>query len=259
MHKKNRVEDYKRIQSELDLDQIYLHKGWGRLIGNLYKPVGERSLEEYYDDLITHMNTRVLLDPKRAIGGDWDTAGKHQLDILRSLGLQRDHSLLDFGCGTLRAGKDIIPYLDKGKYTGIDISPEALRSAHDLIEKQGLEEKTPRLIFNDDPVSDEMFPGLEGETFDCIVCLWVCYDMPADVFQRFLHQAIDHMHSESFMVFSWVKRDYTRPPDDKLFSWMHDWRIVDSVVNQRGLIHTELNVKLHPDDEQVVSCLEFKE
>lgn len=258
MHRKNHVNEYLRIQSEGGLEPVHIHKGWGRVVGDMYRPVGERSIQEYYDDLITHMNTRVLLSPEYAIGGDWDTAGELQLNIMRSVGMGASDSLLDFGCGTLRAGKHFIPFLEQRKYTGIDISPEAIDSARQLVTERQLEDKEPRLILNDRPADEEMFPGMEGKTFDYIVCLWVCYDMPEKVFRRFLHQAIDHMHSDSVMVFSWVKRDHTHPPDDKLFSWMHDYRIVEEVVEERGVVYMEFPFNLHKDDEQIVACLELE-
>ncbi len=254
MHRHSKVEQYRRIQSQMGIDEIYLHKGWGRILGELYD-TEDRSQQQYFHDLVTHMNTRVLLDPQKAIGGDWVEGGKKQLDIMRSMGMGREHSLLDFGCGTLRAGRYFIDFLDDCCYTGIDVSPEAIRYANKMVrESSRLAYKSPRIIQND-PLNDEMIP-LTGEKFDFIVCLWVCYDMPEDIFRQFLHEAIDHMHKDSVFVFSYVKRDHTRPPDDKLFSWMHDYRIVDEVVQERGVVYEELPFTLHREDEQVVGCIE---
>jgi hypothetical protein len=50
----------------------------------------------------------------------YDFMGASQFRLLTSLGLRSHHKLLDFGCGSLRAGKLLIPYLDTGNYYGQD-------------------------------------------------------------------------------------------------------------------------------------------
>lgn len=50
----------------------------------------------------------------------YDFIGASQFNLLTSLGLKQNHSLLDIGCGSLRAGKLFIPYLGKGNYVGIE-------------------------------------------------------------------------------------------------------------------------------------------
>ena len=96
-----------------------------------------RSLYEEHDFLTAyskHTDLRVEDDPIWAIGrGDeWDSHGLLQLDFLMRLGLERDHELLDLGCGVGRAARQFVPYLAIGNYTGIDISPNALAHAKEL-------------------------------------------------------------------------------------------------------------------------------
>ena len=50
----------------------------------------------------------------------YDFMGATQFRLLTSLGLRANHHLLDFGCGSLRAGKLFIVYLSKGHYFGIE-------------------------------------------------------------------------------------------------------------------------------------------
>lgn len=54
------------------------------------------------------------------VGGKWDEIGNLQFDFLRKWGLQPDHNVLDIGCGSLRLGSRLIPYLEEGRYTGYD-------------------------------------------------------------------------------------------------------------------------------------------
>ncbi len=50
----------------------------------------------------------------------YDFMGASQFRLLCTLGLRADHYLLDFGCGSLRAGRFFINYLDKERYYGIE-------------------------------------------------------------------------------------------------------------------------------------------
>ena len=50
----------------------------------------------------------------------YDFMGATQFRLLSTLGLRSHHKLLDFGCGSLRAGKLFIPYLDASNYFGQD-------------------------------------------------------------------------------------------------------------------------------------------
>lgn len=50
----------------------------------------------------------------------YDVAAAMQFNLLTCLGLREGHSLLDIGCGSLRAGKLFLPYLGPGRYFGIE-------------------------------------------------------------------------------------------------------------------------------------------
>jgi len=50
----------------------------------------------------------------------YDFMGATQFCLLFVLGLRAHHHVLDFGCGSLRAGRLFISYLDKSRYFGID-------------------------------------------------------------------------------------------------------------------------------------------
>ena len=50
----------------------------------------------------------------------YDLATAGQFALLAALGLRETHSLLDVGCGSLRAGRLLMPYLLPGNYYGID-------------------------------------------------------------------------------------------------------------------------------------------
>ncbi len=50
----------------------------------------------------------------------YDFTGASQFRLLCTLGLRANHRLLDFGCGSLCAGRLFIAYLDEGCYYGVE-------------------------------------------------------------------------------------------------------------------------------------------
>jgi cyclopropane fatty-acyl-phospholipid synthase-like methyltransferase len=62
-------------------------------------------------------------------GGDYNEIGEIELDVLRACGLQPDSTLLDFGCGNGRLAIHAVPFLQHGKYVGVDIAPTFLANA----------------------------------------------------------------------------------------------------------------------------------
>ncbi|MDQ6851789.1 MAG: class I SAM-dependent methyltransferase [Actinomycetota bacterium] len=65
------------------------------------------------------------------VGGKWEPLGKLQLDFLTTMGLRPTDTLLDVGCGPLRAGRRFIDYLQPGHYYGIDASRALIRAGYD--------------------------------------------------------------------------------------------------------------------------------
>lgn len=95
----------------------------------------------------------------------YDFMGATQFRILCTLGLRDHHSVLDFGCGSLRAGRLLIPYLQPSRYFGLEPNQWLVDDAierevgHDLIRL-----KKP-VFRNDSDFTVDHF----GTSFDFIV------------------------------------------------------------------------------------------
>ncbi len=68
----------------------------------------------------------------------WLQLGQLQFDYLLGHGLKPSMRMLEIGCGNLRAGRLFVGYLDAGNYYGIDISPDILLAAHQVVADYGL-------------------------------------------------------------------------------------------------------------------------
>ena len=97
--------------------------------------------------------------------GRFDLMSTAQLALLHMLGLRDRHRVLDLGCGSLRLGRLLIPYLRTGGYFGIE--PEAWLVDEGFARELGDDArrlKAPRFAHNDD-YDCSVF----GEQFDFII------------------------------------------------------------------------------------------
>ncbi len=117
-------------------------KRWAAGSGNKYRalslPVAELAIEGY----------------KRHLGGGervWDARGAFQLELMRHLGLQPQHRLVDFGCGPLRSGRYFIRFLEARGYRGIDFNADFIAIARDIVARDpALRAKEPELAHTTD-------------------------------------------------------------------------------------------------------------
>lgn len=81
----------------------------------------------------------------------WFGIGKHQYQYLVSKGLRPHHRFLDIACGSLRLGQYLIPFLESGRYFGIEGEEMLVRAGleHEIMPEL-LAIKTPSFSFNYD-------------------------------------------------------------------------------------------------------------
>lgn len=51
---------------------------------------------------------------------DYDLVSAMVFNLLTCIGLRQHHRVLDIGCGSLRVGRLLIPYLNEGNYVGVE-------------------------------------------------------------------------------------------------------------------------------------------
>ncbi len=97
------------------------------------------------------------------------------LEDLKAAGMLPHHRLLDYGCGVMRTGLAAIPYLDAGKYTGVDISDVRLEKGRALLAESGIESGSYEAL----PVTGCTLRELDGYQFDYVWAQSVLTHMPA--------------------------------------------------------------------------------
>ena len=88
-----------------------------------------------------------VLNHRMAVGGLWEEIGELQMSFLIKNGLKPEHRFLDIGCGALRLGAKLVPYLDRGNYCGIDINGDLIKAGIDKeLARGSLKEKAPNFV-----------------------------------------------------------------------------------------------------------------
>lgn len=116
----------------------------------------------------THVTeARERSDYKAFVGraGEYDFMGASQFALLFTLGLRAHHRLLDFGCGSLRAGRLLIPYLDPGNYYGLEPNEWLVRAAiREQVGDDLVRAKAPTFVHRSD-----FDAAAAGEQFDFLL------------------------------------------------------------------------------------------
>ena len=83
---------------------------------------------------------------------DYDLIAAMTFNLLTTLGLRQHQSLLDVGCGSLRIGRLLVPYLNRGKYFGVEpnewLVEEGIRRE---LGETLVQIKRPTFFFTDSP------------------------------------------------------------------------------------------------------------
>jgi SAM-dependent methyltransferase len=112
----------------------------------------------------------------------YDVMGASQFRLLTTLGLRDRHRVLDFGCGSLRLGRLLLPYLLPEHYFGIEPNAWLVRDAIAAeVGEDQIRIKRPRFSDNDDFAVAHF-----GVAFDFIIAQSILSHCGADLVGKFL-------------------------------------------------------------------------
>lgn len=171
---------------------------------------GERSCLKVEQTIDTMESLGIGLKPGdshyRAYVGppkEYDLITAMTFNLLTSMGLRQHHSVLDIGCGSLRVGRLLIPYLNSGRYTGIE--------PHEWLVNEGIRReigsdliriKKPRFFFAGDP---GVLPG--DIMFDFAVAQSVFSHGTLEFIERWLTGIFSHLHSNGALLATFKQGD----------------------------------------------------
>jgi len=146
----------------------------------------------------------------------YDFMGATQFSLLFHLGLRDNHKVLDFGCGSLRLGRLLIPYLQTGGYHGLD--PNKWLIEEGIAKELGADAvqlKNPNFAYNDDFNCDVF-----NEKFDFIIAQSIITHTGPDLFKKFLETAAKCLKPNGLVLFTVLHKkheDLPLPPKGWLY------------------------------------------
>ncbi len=154
----------------------------------------ERDIEQSKQQRAGGDHYRAYVGPPK----QYDFMGATQFRLVTALGLREEHRYLDVGCGSLRAGRLLIPYLMPGRYYGIEPNTRLYKDAIAGELGQGLIDiKQP--VFFDDASLDLR---VTGETFDFIVAQSIFSHTGLDMLEGALSSARDVLAPSGQFLFT---------------------------------------------------------
>ena len=150
-------------------------------------------------------------------GERYDLMGATQFALLHALGLREHHKLLDFGCGSLRAGRLFIPFLGRSRYHGVEPNQWLIEAAieHE-IGRDLVALKSPYFHARDDFRAD-----LCGTHFDFILAQSVFSHTGLDLMIVALTGFRDALAPNGLVAATFIHADDTGAPEPLTCGWIY--------------------------------------
>lgn len=175
--------------------------------------------------------------PKR-----YDFLSASQFALLFLLGMNEQSKILDFGCGSLRLGRLLIPFLRAEKYFGIDPNKWLI---DDGVAKElgqdALKLKNPKFEFNDD-----FDCTIFGSQFDFIIAQSILTHTGPDAAEMLLKSAREALSNDGVFLAS-LKLESDKECEMPENGWhypnnvSYDVRQVSSFMDKAGLSWRKLS------------------
>lgn len=175
----------------------------------------------------------------------YDLLSAIQFNLLTALGLREGHSLLDIGCGSLRAGRLFIPYLAAGNYFGIEPLPWLVKEGIDKeigASMVGLKRPTFR--------HDEDFSlGAFGRQFDFILAQSIFSHTSQAQIRRCMSEAKKVLMPGGLLVATYFEASMDYQGSRWVAKANYTRARMCELVEEQGLEFTPIEWR-HPDPQQ---------
>lgn len=163
--------------------------------------------------------------------GAFEQSGRDEFELLLRLGLQPDHTCVDYGCGTLRIGQHVIRHLDPGRYWGFEIDDEFIKVGNSLLSDSEKIEKKPQLRV----ISARTLSEAAQHRPPFLFSHKVMQHVPPDELPEYLSNIIDLIlpaKGQAYILNSkWLDNDTVRY---KPMGWAHNLTVMRELTARRG-------------------------
>lgn len=155
-------------------------------------------------------------------------SGKQFLAFMIKHGLEPHHRFLDYGCGVMRTGVQVVQHLEPNLYVGVDISEERLTKANLLAAKTGIDAGRYRTIL----LHDCELKELEGMAFDFVWAWSVINHMPEDDIRTMMRSMRPLLAPGGRFLFCFNRSE--RPYRMRLKDWWHPVPLMREICDGAG-------------------------
>ena len=133
------------------------------------------------------------------------------------LGLERHHTLVDYGCGSLRVGQHLIAQLDAGKYWGMDVTNRFFEDGLKMLGKDLVRAKRPGLLV----ISPQTIEQVKQLRPDFIISIAVLKHVPAAELNSYFDRLCSLMHDKTTLVVTFSESETEARISGKSWSWSY--------------------------------------
>jgi SAM-dependent methyltransferase len=166
--------------------------------------------------------------------------GRDQANMLLELGLQPTDRCIDYGCGSLRIGQQLIRLLPPGHYCGLDVTDRFFSDGLSLIDPALIARKQPRLAVIDEAVLAE----LAQDPADFLFSYAVLKHVPPAEVTAYFDEVTRLIGPNSLACIFFVTGARTMPAGS--MSWVHAGEDMLALLRQRyPLLRIDLRELTH--------------
>lgn len=135
---------------------------------------------------------------------DYDLVAAMSMGLLTMLGLRQQHQVLDIGCGSLRVGRLLIPYLNRGGYTGLEPNQWLVNDGiQNEVGQSQVDIKQPRFVFSDSAA----ILVAEGCKYDYLLAQSIFSHCGLDLVDRWLAESSELLAEDGALIATHVLSD----------------------------------------------------
>jgi SAM-dependent methyltransferase len=171
----------------------------------------------------------------------YDVVANLTTSLLLCLGLRERHDVMDLGCGSLRIGRLLIPYLGRGRYTGLE--PNSWLIDEGIRENVGADLvalRQPIFVTNDD---FDISSG--GRSYDFVLAQSIFSHTQTSLLRRAFAQVALGLREHGALVATYVAGKSDTEGDGE--AWLypqvarHTWHTLEAALLNAGLFGTPLD------------------
>jgi SAM-dependent methyltransferase len=151
----------------------------------------------------------------------FDTISAQQFGLLTLGGLRDRHTMLDIGCGSLRAGRLFITYLQPGHYYGLEPEKWVLEEGiREMLGQEFIDLRQPTFSHDANFTLTDF-----GQTFDFLLAQSIFSHTTRDQMERCFSEARKVVHPESKFFATFVPGDVDYDGDEWVYPGIVHFRV----------------------------------